>query len=500
MTRRSPVTNPRHRNVPPAGPRDANPRALAAQVIARVMAGRYLDDALDEVLAVRPPEAALIQELSYGTLRWFHQLAGIAKLFLEKPLKPKDQDIYALLLAGLYQLRALRVAPHAAVDETVAAAEALGKSWAKGLINACLREYQRRVSEADGAVEKDDALRLSHPNWLLEKFRAAWPGDWERIAAANNERPPFTLRVNLRQTTRAKYLEMLRAAHLSARPDTVLDSRDGGGTTSGTKEVGDVGNRSPRATAASDIPVSRGTRASCTSPGAVADDTDVTLDTPVPVTQLPGFADGLVSVQDAAAQWAAALLDAQPGQHVLDACAAPGGKTGHILERTPGLAACVAVDRAPARVARIEANLKRLGLTARLVTADAAEPSAWWDGQPFDRILLDAPCSASGVIRRHPDVKLRRVPADLPKLSDAQARLLTALWPLLRPGGKLLYVTCSILPEENENTVRAFLAREATAVEALLPADVGRACAAGRQVLPGERGMDGFYYASLLKK
>jgi 16S rRNA (cytosine967-C5)-methyltransferase len=428
-----------------------NPRALAARVIVQVLDGRYLDDALDDALAARPPESPLVQELAYGTLRWFHQLAGIAALFLEKPLKPKDQDVYALLLAGLYQLRALRVAPHAAVDETVAAASALGKPWAKGLLNACLRAYQRRQNEADEEIKNHVALRLSHPIWLLEKFRAAWPGDWERIAAANNERPPLTLRVNTFKTTRAKYIETLRAAGLAARPDPLLD-------------------------------------------------TDVTLETPVPVNALPGFAEGRVSVQDAAAQWAAVLLDARPGDHVLDACAAPGGKTGHILERTPGLAGCVAVDRDPRRVARIDENLKRLGLTAQLITADAAEPSTWWDGQRFDRILLDAPCSASGVIRRHPDVKLRRRPADLAKLAATQARLLAALWPMLAAGGKLLYVTCSILPEENENTVRAFLAHEPSATEEPLPEAVGRACAAGRQILPGEHGMDGFYYACLLKK
>ncbi len=452
MARRTPVTHP---------------RALAAKVLARVMAGRYLDEALDEALAARAPEAALIQELAYGTLRWFHQLVGIAKLFLEKPLKPKDQDIYALLLVGLYQLRALRVATHAAVDETVAAADALGKPWAKGLINACLREYLRRQNEADETVKNDATLRLSHPHWLLEKFRAAWPGDWERIATANNERPPLTLRVSTRKVTRALYLEKLRAAGLAVRPDALLD-------------------------------------------------TDVTLEVPVPVTQLPGFADGLVSVQDAAAQWASVLLDTQPGHRVLDACAAPGGKTGHIFERTPGLAELVAVDREASRVTRIDENLKRLGLTARLITADAAEPSTWWDdsrdgggratpgavadGQKFDRILLDAPCSASGVIRRHPDIKLRRKPADLPKLTAAQTRLLAALWPLLKPGGKLLYVTCSILPEENENTVRAFLGHEPSAVNEPLPEAVGRACAAGRQILPGEHGMDGFYYACLHKK
>ncbi len=463
--------------------------------------GRYLDRALEAALATAPPEAALVQELAYGTLRWFHQLAGIAALLLEKPLKPKDQDVYALLLAGLYQLRHLRVATHAAVDETVAATQALGKPWAKGLVNACLREYLRRAAEIEKFVGHDPTLTLSHPTWLLEKFRAASPDDWQRIVQVNNERPPMTLRVNLRHTTRERYLEKLRAAGIEARPAFVLE-------------------------------------------------TDVTLATPLPVSALPGFADGEVSVQDAAAQWAAVLLGAQSGERVLDACAAPGGKTGHILERTPGLTELVALDREAARVALIEQNLKRLGLGARLVTADASEPGSWWGGQPFDRILLDVPCSATGVIRRHPDIKLRRRPEDLPKLAATQTRLLAALWPLLRPGGKLLYVTCSILPEENENQVRAFLAREGsatddsrdggrsgpswpsrgitpslegrgrtasgdgrdaggratpgavagTAAEAPLPAAIGRPRDVGRQILPGDDGMDGFYYACLLKK
>lgn len=431
------------RSIPP------NARAAAAQVLAQVMHRRHLDSALEAALAY--PYASLVQELVYGTLRWFHQLAGIAALLLAKPPKPKDQDVYALLLAGLYQLRHLRVATHAAVDETVAATQALGKPWAKGLVNACLREYLRRAPEAEEFVGKHPALALSHPAWLLEKIRAAYPDDGERIAQANNERPPMTLRVNPRNTTRERYLEKLRAAGIEARPAFALA-------------------------------------------------TDVTLVVPMPVSALPGFAAGEVSVQDAAAQWAAVLLDAQPGERVLDACAAPGGKTGHILERTPGLTELVALDREAARVALIEQNLKRLGLEARLVTADAAEPGNWRGGQPFDRILLDAPCSATGVIRRHPDIKLRRQPEDLPKLAATQARLLAALWSLLRPGGKLLYVTCSILPEENENQIQAFLAREDSAIEAPLPVAAGRARAAGRQILPGDDRMDGFYYACLLKK
>ena len=432
----------------------ANARTTAARVLEQVLVhGRYLDSALEAMHAGSLPDSQIIQELAYGTLRWFHQLAGIAALLLSRPLKPKDQDVYALLLLGLYQLRFMRVATHAAVDETVAAAAALGKPWAKGLLNACLREYLRRTAEMDARLQTDPALALSHPAWLLEKIRAAYPADWQRIATANNERPPLTLRVNTRRLTRTAYLEKLRAARLAAHADFVLD-------------------------------------------------TDVTLDTPVPVSALPGFARGEVSVQDAGAQWAAVLLDAQPGERVLDACAAPGGKTGHILERTPGLAELVAVDHEPARVALIAENLKRLGLTARLVTADAGEANAWWDGRPFDRILLDVPCSATGVIRRHPDIKRRRQPSDLPKLAATQARLLAALWPLLKPGGKLLYVTCSILPEENENPIRALLARAADATDATdepLPAAPGEARVVGRQLLPGEQGMDGFYYACLRK-
>ncbi|HLD14770.1 MAG TPA: 16S rRNA (cytosine(967)-C(5))-methyltransferase RsmB [Burkholderiales bacterium] len=436
----------------PARSVPSNARASAARVLEQVVVhGRYLDNALDAVRIDVASDGALVQELAYGTLRWFHQLAGIAALLLTKPLKPKDQDVHALLLAGLYQLRYLRVATHAAVDETVAATEALGKPWAKGLINACLREYLRRRADMAKLVDSDPALRLSHPAWLLEKFRDAWPEDWERIAQANNERPPLTLRVNLRRQTRNAYLEKLRAANIALQPVSILD-------------------------------------------------TDTTLATPLPVSVLPGFAAGEVSVQDAAAQWATVLLDAQPGERVLDACAAPGGKTGHILERTPGLTELVALDREAVRVGLVEQNLKRLGLKARLITADASAPEGDWGGQPFDRILLDVPCSATGVIRRHPDIKLRRQPEDLPKLTATQAHLLAALWPLLRPGGKLLYVTCSILPEENENQMRAFLTGESSAIEVSLPTAVGRPRGVGRQILPGDDGMDGFYYACLLKK
>ena len=432
----------------------AEARALAARVVTQVGAhNRYLDAALEETLGARPVPAraaALIQELSYGVLRWYHQLAAVARLLLEKPLGPKDRDVEALLLVGLYQLRHMRVARHAAVSETVAAAARLRKPWGKNLINACLREYLRHPERAQREIENNPAAALSHPAWLLEELRRSWPREWEAVARANNERPPLVLRVNLRKNSRAEYLARLAAAGLDAAPTTLSDA-------------------------------------------------GVILPQPAPVARLPGFADGCVSVQDEAAQLAAILLDAQPGERVLDACAAPGGKAAHILERAPGPAELMALEADPARAGLIGQNLARLGLKALVVVGDAGAAQSWWDGRPFDRILLDAPCSATGVIRRHPDIKLRRQPADIPRLIQAQARLLDGLWPLLRRGGKLLYVTCSILPGENEDQLRAFRDRRPDAAESALTGGWGRARPLGRQILPGERGMDGFYYGCLKK-
>lgn len=432
-----------------------NPRALAARVVEQVVVrSRYLDAALTEALTALPQaqaqETALIQEMAYGVLRWFHQLQAVAALFLAKPLKEKDQDVYALLLTGLYQLRFMRVARHAAVQETVEAVVTLKKPWAKNLLNACLRSYLREEARARAAVAADPAAAYSHPPWLIDEIRRDWPDDWETVLAAGNQRPPMVLRVNRCQQTREQYLARLASAGIAARPLSQTQ-------------------------------------------------TAVLLEKPMAVHELPGFAQGEVSVQDAAAQFAAVLLDAQPGDRVLDACAAPGGKTGHLLEHTPGLGELVALDREPARVALIEENLARLGFAAKPITADAADPAAWWDGRPFGRVLLDVPCSATGVIRRHPDIKVRRRPDDLPRLIETQARLLDALWPLLKPGGKLLYVTCSILPVENEKQMQAFLARHSDAGEATLPLDAGRARAFGRQILPGEADMDGFYYACVRK-
>jgi len=428
----------------------ANPRAVAALVVRDVLEhGRFLDQALDERLAalpVAPTAPALIQELAYGTLRWYHQLAGIAALFLAKPLKQKDQDVYTLLLIGLYQLRFTRVAAHAAVTETVAAAEALGKPWAKALINACLRSAQRARARIANEIARSSVLRYSHPAWLIDALQRAYPQRWASILEADNERPPMVLRVNRRRTTAAEYVARLGAAGIAAQH--IGDGPDGA----------------------------------------------VILEKPVPVATLPGFAAGVVSVQDAAAQWAAILLDAQPGERILDACVAPGGKAADIVERQADIE-LVGIDIDAGRLARARENFARLRLSARLIEADAAAPARWWDGKPFDRILVDAPCSATGVIRRHPDIKVRRTPADIAVLTDTQRRLLDGVWPCLRRGGKLLYATCSVLPEENQVQMEAFFARHADA--ARTPVNAG---ADDWQIVPGERGMDGFYYARAHKR
>jgi len=431
-----------------------NPRALAARVVEQVVVhARYLDAALTETLSALPRaqarDAALVQEMSYGTLRWFDQLAAIAALFLDKPLKAKDQDVYALLLVGLYQLQFMRVARHAAVQETVEAATALKKPWAKNLLNACLRAALREAARAQAAIAANPSAAFSHPAWLLEEIKHQWSENWAAILVANNERPPMVLRVNRLRQSRDQYLARLAQAGLPASAHPFSE-------------------------------------------------TAVVLESPVGVSELPGFTEGDVSVQDAAAQLAAPLLDARAGERVLDACAAPGGKTGQLLEQAVQ-AELVALDREPARMKLIEENLARLKLSAKTVIGDAANPAGWWDGQGFDRILADVPCSATGVIRRHPDIKIRRRPGDLPRLIATQEQILEGLWPLLKPGGKLLYATCSILPDENENQMTAFLRRHPDATEDVLTTEAGRARAVGRQILPGEAGMDGFYYARLRK-
>lgn len=437
----------------PAARAQAGPRLVAARLV-HAVAGQgdslgHLSGALSAELD-DPRERALAQELAYGTLRWYHRLDTLLGYLLAKPLKARDRDIQALLLVGLYQLLILDMAAHAAVSETVEAARALGKDWASGLVNGVLRNAQRRREALFQQADAQPVARWSHPQWWLERVRQDWPEDWQSVLQANNQRPPMTLRVNLRSGDRDRYLSRLAAAGLEARP----------------------------------LPFSA---------------TAIELATPVAVDRLPGFDTGAVSVQDGAAQLCAPLLDLADGQRVLDACAAPGGKTGHILESAARLAEVVAIDSDARRLQKVTDNLQRLHLSATCIAADAGDTQAWWDGQRFERILLDAPCSASGVVRRHPDIKLLRRAQDLQELARQQRRLLEALWPLLASGGILLYVTCSVFRQENSEIVQGFLDGQADA-RLLLP-DVawGRPLAGGRQLLPGEHGMDGFYFARLVK-
>ncbi len=427
-------------------------RSASARVLVQVFDdGRSLGAALPPLLAELPDprDRALLQDLCYGVLRGWPRLEAIAGQLLRKPLAPRDSDIRCLILAGLYQLGQTRIPPHAAVAGTVDATAQLGKAWARGLVNAVLRRYQRESHAIDARVDADDANALAHPGWLLDRLREDWPEDWRAIAAANNQRPPMCLRVNLARLSREDYLEELARAGITARAAAHAGSA-------------------------------------------------VLLEQPIDVTRLPGFAEGRVSVQDAAGQLAAGLLDVRPGHRVLDLCAAPGGKTCHILESEPRLAALVAVDHDAERLGRISGNLARLGLAAELICADAASGRAsWWNGEAFDRILLDAPCSAIGVIRRHPDIKRLRRPDDLKALAATQSHLLDAAWVMLKHDGMLLYSTCSIIHNENGEQIRRFLARHDDAVECGIDATWGRAMHHGRQILPGRDDMDGFFYARI---
>jgi 16S rRNA (cytosine967-C5)-methyltransferase len=366
---------------------------------------------------------------------------------ITKPIK--DLEIKALALVGIYQLCYMRVKPYAAVSETVLATRK--KPWAKGLINALLRNFQREQEHLEQKANAANWVATSHPHWLVQKIEQDWPEHAQNILFENNQQPPMSLRVNLSRLSTEQYLQQLSTQAIKA---VAVDG----------------------------------------CPSAII------LEKPVAVELLPGFMDGLVSVQDVAAQLAANLLDVQPGQRVLDVCAAPGGKAAHILEHQPQLKELVAVDIDSTRLLRVNDTLQRLKLTATLIAGDAQAPQDWWDGQLFERILLDAPCSALGVIRRHPDIKLLRRADDIEVLQALQQNILHAIWPLLGPGGLLVYATCSILKQENEQQIAAFLATHADAKEVIIEdADWGIATIHGRQIITGTSAMDGFYYARLVK-
>ena len=428
-----------------------NLRARAATILAAVVHdGRSLNDLLPEASQAIDDsrDRALLKELVFGSLRHHRRLAALRDRLLRQPLQQPQGKLAQLLIIGLYQLLYTRVPAHAAVADTVDAVSDIGEDRARGLVNAVLRNSQRHAEALLADIDRNWELKHSHPDWLVSALKKAFGRDGENVLTANNVPAPMTLRVNRQRGDVVSYQALLAALEISATPHP--EARDA-----------------------------------------------LVLTTPMDVQQLPGFADGAVSVQDAAAQLAADYLDLQPGLRVLDACSAPGGKAAHMLEREPNLK-LLALDSDAGRLQRVRETLQRLQLQAELKVVDAGATAAWWDQQAFDRILLDAPCSGTGVIRRHPDIKWLRRERDIPALAEQQRQLLCALWPTLASGGKLLYATCSSLPAENADVVRAFLASHPDARLQTLPGQA--ADSIGRIIRPGEAGMDGFYYALLVKQ
>ena len=429
-----------------------DPRALAARALAEVaLQGRSLRDVLAQTLPqlAEARQRAFASSLVYaGTRGWLRWDAALP-LLLRRPLPRRLARVRALLVLGLTQLEDLGTPAHAALDATVQAAEALGHGTQRGLVNAVLRRWLRERDTLLPRLEADAEARTRLPAWLLAAMAHDWPQQQDALVAACNQEASPVLRVNTARTTRAEYLERLAAAGIAAQAHPWIGSA-------------------------------------------------ITLAHALDVTRLPGWSDGLCAVQDGAAQLAALLLDARGGARVLDACAAPGGKTCHILEHAA--VQLTALERDPARAARVRENLQRLRLACELRVADATATAGWWDGQPYTHILLDAPCSATGVLRRQPDVRLHRRASDLPALRAQQHALLEALWPLLAPGGTLLYATCSILRMENAAQIAAFLDTHDDAVAQPIRLPAGRADGAGWQILPGEGGLDGMFYARIGKR
>ena len=390
----------------------------------------------------------LTKALCFGVCRQFYRLEALADCLVKK--RPKQMDVWLCLLMGIYELHYLRTPDYAVVKETVGLLTRIKKMWAKGLVNAVLRSYCREQEELLTQVADSPAFLYGHPDWFLKRVQADWPHHWAMILKANDEHPPMSLRVNAARGQTLDYLARLNEAGLHAT-------------------------------------------AHCEAPQGLI------LTTPCDVHDLPGFDEGDVSVQDIAAQLAAPLLDLKPGLRVLDACCAPGGKTCHMLETEPHLASVVALDIEQTRLTRVNENLKRLHLKAVLLQGDGLKPEAWWDGVLFDRILLDAPCSATGVIRRHPDIKLLRSSDEITEVAHVQEALLKALWPLLAPNGRLVYATCSIMPQENEHQLARFVAQQADCEVVTEAHAWGHATGHGWQILPGEQGMDGFFYGVLRK-
>ena len=431
----------------------ANLRALAARcTFAVVDKGRSLADELPQQLAkIEGKDKGLLQELCYGVLRHLPELEYDVREFIKKPLTGKQRVGHFLMLVGIYQIKYTRIPDHAAFNETVSACKPLKCDHLKGVINGVLRNFQRQQAAQDNQASSNklpDAVAFNHPSWFIKKLQSAYPQQWQAVLNANMQRPPMWLRVNQLHHSVDEYLVLLtneKIEHL------LVDKISGA----------------------------------------------IRLTEAIDVNKLPGFQLGWVSVQDGAAQQAALLLACQPDDNVLDCCAAPGGKTCHILEYSPQIKSMTAIDIEASRLVRVEENLQRLNLQANVVAADAATPEKWWDGKLFDRILLDAPCSGTGVIRRHPDIKWLRKSQDISALTELQQDILKNIWSLLKPGGTLLYATCSILPEENSEQVQRFINENPDAEHIAITDQVNDI---GWQILPNDNSMDGFYYAKLIKK
>lgn len=412
--------------------------------------GQSLTAALENALknTLSPQDKAFVQALCYGVCRYYHRLDSLLNSLLAKPLN--NQELKALLLIGLYQLQYMRVKPHAAVSETVQVVRKF--PWKKALLNGVLRTYLREQEQCNTKANQIKSAKFSHPDWLIQQLSEDWPEQVEAILLANNQLPPMSLRLNLAKASVSDYLRLLAENGINAHAVSFCQSA-------------------------------------------------IVLEKPVNIEVLPHFAEGWVSVQDTAAQLAAGLLEVQAGQRVLDVCAAPGGKTAHLLEMQPSIDEVVAIDIDEQRLLRVQDNLSRLNLKATLIKADASKPASWWDNKLFDRILVDAPCSATGVIRRHPDIKLLRKPTDIAILTQLQKNILHAVWPLLKSGGTVIYATCSVLKQENENQIHDFLSTHADAIELPINTnDWGNPRRYGRQILTGESSMDGFYYARIGKQ
>jgi len=426
--------------------KNLNLRSLAAQAIEQVVEqGQSLSNVLPPLQQkVSEKDKALLQELCFGVLRTLNQLEWLINKLMDRPMKGKQRTIHFLIMVGLYQLLYTRIPAHAALAETVEGAVAVKRPQLKGLINGVLRQFQRQQEELLAEFAQTEN-RFLHPKWLLKRIQQAWPQQWQAIADANNQRPPMWLRVNRTHHSRDEWLALLKEAGLQGF-------------------------------AHSDYPDA------------------VRLASPAPVHSLPGFDEGWVTVQDASAQGCMHYLTPENGERILDLCAAPGGKTTHILEVAPQ-ANVMAVDIDEQRLSRVYDNLKRLGLKAQVKQGDGCYPEQWCGDEIFDRILLDAPCSATGVIRRHPDIKWLRRDSDIAELAQLQAKILDAIWPHLKPGGTLIYATCSILPEENCEQIAAFLTRTSDAELST----TGTLEKPGLQNLPGTEEGDGFFYAKLIK-